>query len=142
MSWLQQVRESVEARFAPKSLGARGEQAAARFLKQQGYLIVGRSARDRIGEIDLVAVDDKTVVFVEVKTRTSHDRGHPAEAVDANKQRQLTRVALSYLRRHDLLEHRARFDVVAITWPAEKKKPTIEHIVNAFEAVGVGQMFS
>jgi putative endonuclease len=111
-------------------------------LNRQGYLIVGRGVRDRIGEIDLVAVDGKTIVFVEVKTRVSHDRGHPAEAVDRGKQRQLTRVALSYLRRHDLLEYSGRFDVVAVTWPADQKQPTIEHIKNAFEAVGSGQMFS
>ena len=142
MSWLQQLRDRAQSWSAPKSLGARGERVAARFLKRQGYIIVGHGQRDRIGEIDLVAVDDKVIVFVEVKTRTSHDRGHPAEAVDRNKQRQLTRVALSYLRRHDLLEYRARFDVVAITWPSEQKQPTIEHIKNAFEAIGSGQMFS
>ncbi|MBC8351524.1 MAG: YraN family protein [Planctomycetes bacterium] len=142
MSWLQQFRNRVQNWSAPPPLGVRGERAAARFLKRQGYIIVVHSERDRIGEIDLVAIDGKTIVFVEVKTRTSHDRGHPAEAVDQEKQRRLTRVALSYLRRHDLLEYSARFDVVAITWPANQKQPTIEHIKNAFEAVGSGQMFS
>lgn len=142
MSWLQQFRDCVRNWSAPAPLGVRGEQAAARFLKRRGYIIVARGERDRIGEIDLVAVDGKTIVFVEVKTRASHERGHPAEAVDREKQRQLTRVALSYLRRHDLLEYSARFDVVAITWPADRKRPTIEHIENAFEAVDTGQMFS
>ena len=142
MSWLQQLRDHVRSWSAPEPLGVRGEKAAARFLKRQGYIIVGRGERDRIGEIDLVAVDGKTIVFVEVKTRTSGDLGHPAEAVDRNKQRQLTRVALSYLRRHDLLEYRARFDVIAIIWPSDQTQPTIEHIKNAFEAVGSGQMFS
>ncbi len=142
MAWLQQLRDRVKKWSAPRSLGVRGEQAAAQFLKRQRYKIVGRSERDRIGEIDIVAVDGKTIVFVEVKTRTSHDRGHPAEAVDQEKQRRLTRVALSYLRRYDLLEYPARFDVVAITWPDGQRKPTIEHFQNAFEAVGVGQMFS
>ncbi|MDA1049808.1 MAG: YraN family protein [Planctomycetota bacterium] len=142
MSWLQQFRDRVRGWSAPKPLGVRGEKAAARFLKRQGYIIVAQGERDRIGEIDLVVVDGKTIVFVEVKTRTSHDRGHPAEAVDQDKQRRLTRVALSYLRRHDLLECSARFDVIAITWPSNQKQPTIEHIKNAFEAVGSGQMFS
>ncbi|MEO8495327.1 MAG: YraN family protein [Planctomycetota bacterium] len=142
MSWLQQLRDRVQSWSAPQPLGARGERAAVRFLKRHGYVIVGRGVRDRIGEIDIVAVDGKTIVFVEVKTRVSDDRGHPAEAVDQDKQRQLTRVALSYLRRHDLLEHSARFDVVAVTWPADQKRPTIEHFKNAFEAVGSGQMFS
>ena len=121
MSWLQQLRDHVQSWSAPEPLGLRGEKAAARYLKRQGYIIVGRGERDRIGEIDLVAVDGKTIVFVEVKTRTSRDRGHPAEAVDRDKQRQLTRVALSYLRRHDLLEYRARFDVIAIIWPPDQR---------------------
>lgn len=142
MSWLQQLRGYVQSWSAPQPLGVRGERAAARYLKRQGYIIVGRGVRDRIGEIDLVAVDGKTLVFVEVKTRASHEQGHPAEAVDKDKQRQLTRVALGYLRRHDLLEYRARFDVVAITWPPGQKKPDIQHIQNAFEAAGSGQMFS
>ncbi|MCA9124013.1 MAG: YraN family protein [Planctomycetaceae bacterium] len=142
MSWLQKIRKVMQSWAAPVPLGLRGERAAARFLKRQGYIIVAQGERDRIGEIDLVAVDGKTVVFIEVKTRTSHDRGHPAEAVDAEKQRRLTRVALSYLRRHDLLEYNARFDVVAITWPTDQQRPTIEHFKNAFEAVGRGQMFS
>ncbi|HRX80362.1 MAG TPA: YraN family protein [Pirellulaceae bacterium] len=142
MSWLQQFRDRITSWSTPESLGVRGERAAARFLKRQGYIIVAHGERDRIGEIDLVAIDGKTIVFVEVKTRASHDRGHPAEAVDQDKQRRLTRVALSYLRRHDLLEYSARFDVVAITWPPDQKQPTIEHFKNAFEAVGTGQMFN
>jgi len=111
-------------------------------LRKLGYIIVARGHRDRIGEIDLVAVDGRTVVFVEVKTRTSQDAGHPAEAVDENKQRKLTKLALAYLKRHDLLECSARFDVVAITWPDAKSRPTIEHFKNAFEPIGVQGMFS
>ena len=134
-------------RRAPRTLGQRGETAAARHLKRLRYKIVARGTRDGLGEIDIVAVDMRdprgpTIVFVEVKTRKSLATGHPAEAVDEDKQRRLTRAALSYLRRHGLFEYPARFDVIAITWPAETKKPTIEHIKNAFEAVGEGQMFS
>jgi putative endonuclease len=90
----------------------------------------------------LVAVTDRTVVFVEVKTRRSHDRGHPADAVDAEKQRRLTRLALTYLKQHELLENPARFDVVSVTWPEDDQRPQIEHFENAFEAVGQWQMFS
>jgi len=115
---------------------------AARFLKRRGHIIIERSHRGRLGEIDLVTVHKKTVVFVEVKTRRSHDAGHPAEAVTPDKQRRLTRLALAYLKRHDLLETPSRFDVVAITWPASARRPTIEHYENAFEAVGTGQMYS
>lgn len=143
-SWFANLR-SWFAR--PKTLGERGENTAARFLRRRGYKIVARSARinprrRNSGEIDIVAVDGQQIVFVEVKTRSSHAKGHPAEAVDQEKQRRLTQSALSFLKRNDLLENSSRFDVVAITWPANVRRPTIEHFQNAFEAVGQGQMFS
>ncbi len=128
--------------FPPKTLGRRGEDAAARFLKRQGCKILARSRRLAPGELDLVALDGRTIVFVEVKTRTSADVGHPAEAVDAVKQRKLTRLAVTFLKRHGLLEFPARFDVVAITWPGGRGRPVIEHFKNAFEAVGQGELYS
>jgi len=126
----------------PQPLGKRGEAAAARFLKRLGYHVVARSERDMLGELDLIAIDQRTIVFVEVKTRKSHQAGHPAEAVGDAKQRRLTRLALGYLKRHDLLEQRARFDVVAITWPNPQEPPVIEHYRNAFTPVGRHQMFA
>jgi putative endonuclease len=117
----------------PRTLGERGELAAVKFLRKRGYVIIAHSLRGPFGELDIIAVDGKTVVFVEVKTRRSHDAGHPAEAVDARKQAQLTRLALAYLKRRGLTNHAARFDVVAITWPKDAK-PQVEHYVNAFEA--------
>jgi putative endonuclease len=140
--WLEYLRSLLPSRSAPPTLGQRGESAAARFLRKQGYTIVSRSDRGRLGEIDIVAVDERTVVFVEVKTRRSHEAGHPADAVHDEKQRRLTRLALAFLKRHDLLECRARFDVVAVTWPDDKGKPLIEHFRDAFEATGHGPMFS
>jgi putative endonuclease len=115
-------------------LGKAGEREAARYLKRRGFLIVAQGDRARLGEIDIVAVERRTIVFVEVKTRSSHDAGHPADAIDRTKQRRLTRAARGYLKRHDLEENPARFDVVAITWPDVKKRPVIEHFRNAFEA--------
>jgi putative endonuclease len=128
--------------FPVKTLGRRGEDAAARFLKRLGYKILARGSRLASGELDLVALDGRTIVFVEVKTRTSADVGHPAEAVDANKQRRLTRLAVTFLKRHQLLEFPARFDVVAITWPPGRGRPMIEHFKNAFDAVGQWELFS
>jgi putative endonuclease len=141
MRWLTPLHERLHALLAPKPLGRRGEDAAARYLRRLGYVIVARGHRDNIGEIDLVAVDGRTVVFVEVKTRTTHDAGHPADAVDEAKQRRLTRLALSYLKRHDLLGCRARFDVVAVTWP-ERGRPSIEHFKDAFSAAGMDGMYA
>ncbi len=132
--WLQTL-------FAKRPLGERGERAAARYLKRRGYRILARGNRLVPGELDLVALDRDTVVFVEVKTRRSADAGHPAEAVTPAKQRQLTRLAVTFLKRHGLLERRARFDVIAVTWP-EGQRPTIEHFPNAFEAVGRDEFYS
>ncbi len=131
----------------PSSLGQRGEKAAARYLKRQGYTIIARSQRERIGEVDIVAVDNhqdgnRTLVFVEVKTRESSIAGAPTDAVDDDKQRRLTRLALGYLKRNDLLEHPSRFDVISILWPQDAKQPEIQHIKNAFPAFGAGQMHS
>jgi putative endonuclease len=141
MRWFTPFHGQLTALLKPKPLGCRGEDAAVRYLKKLGYIIVARGHRDNIGELDLVAVDGRTVVFVEVKTRTSHDAGHPADAVDEGKQRRLTRLALSYMKRHDLWECQHRFDVVAVTWP-DRGKPIIEHYKNAFEATGFDGLFS
>ena len=131
-------------RLVPQTpLGRRGEAAAARFLRRRGYKIIARSDHSQPGELDLVAVDrDRTIVFVEVKTRKSQETGHPAEAVDLDKQARLSRLAVTYLKRHGLLEYPARFDVVAITWPDGRRRPRIEHFKNAFEAVGRDDLYS
>lgn len=115
-------------------LGDRGERVAAKFLKRKGYRILARQSRSRIGEIDLIAQDGEVIVFVEVKTRSSANAGHPAEAITFTKRKQLTRAALAWLKRRRLFEHHSRFDVIAITW--EDREPVIEHFQNAFEAVG------
>jgi len=120
--------------FPPRSLGQRGELLAARYLRRKGYIIIAHSHRDYFGEVDLIAADGRTVVFVEVKTRTTQDAGHPADAVDLDKQRRLTRAAKAYRKQHDLHEVSMRFDVIAITWPADGRQPVIEHFLNAFEA--------
>jgi putative endonuclease len=128
--------------FRKKSLGQRGEDAAARYLKRHGLRIIERGHDSPLGEIDIIAIDDRTVVFVEVKTRTSGDAGHPTEAIDATKQHRMTQAALAYLKSKRLLQNPARFDVVAVTWPADARTPAIEHYKNAFEPVGSGQFFS
>ena len=129
-------------RGPPQPLGLRGENAAARFLRRKRYKIVARQDRVKLGEIDLVAVEGETVVFVEVKTRTDWHTGHPTEAITPEKQRRITGAALAFLRSHDLLEYAARFDVIAVTWPKDATSPKIEHYEDAFEPTGNWQMFS
>ena len=118
-----------------KLLGNRGENAACRFLRRQGYKILLRNCRSQWGEIDIIARDGDWIVFVEVKTRSSQAAGHPSEAVTRRKQIQLTKLALVWLKQRRLLDHRARFDVIAILWPEATVEPQIEHYVNAFPAV-------
>ncbi|MGY8767996.1 MAG: YraN family protein [Pirellulales bacterium] len=141
-SFYQWMQQSLDTWRKPKTLGQKGETAAARFLKRLGYTILVRSVRSILGELDIVAVDGETIVFVEVKTRASDSAGLPAEAVDQAKQQKLTRLALAYLKRNDLMEYSARFDVIGILWPDASKKPEITHYINAFEATGQFQMHS
>jgi putative endonuclease len=147
-TWWSRLRIRI-AKWYPKrrrtsSLGDRGERLAARHLRRQGMTLVGRKVRLLGGELDLIAVDGRTIVFVEVKTRQSDYAGHPLEAITDDKRRRLTRVALAYLKRHDLLEYSARFDVIALIWPQDAgpgSRPEIVHIRNAFEPVDRMQMF-
>jgi putative endonuclease len=140
---LRRILADWRKRFFPeKPLGERGEGAAARYLRRRGYKILARASRLKPGELDLVALDRKTVVFVEVKTRRSQEAGRAAEAVDPAKQRRLTRLAVTFLKRYGLLESPARFDVIAVTWPEGRRRPTIEHFQDAFEAVGRQEFYS
>ena len=123
-------------------LGDRGERAAVRYLKKQRFRILAKQYRNSYGEVDIIAQDGKTTVFVEVKTRTSTNEGQPFDAVDLRKQEKLTRIALAWLKQHGRLEQSSRFDVVSILWPDEKGEPQIQHFRNAFEATGRGQFFS
>ena len=115
-------------------LGAEGERAAEKFLRRQRYTIVARNYRCSSGEVDLVALDRSTVVFVEVKTRRQAGFGSPLEAVDPRKQRQIQRAAQHYLTENRLHDRDARFDVVGVWW--ENGEVRCELVKNAFEARG------
>src|SRR5438270_9977454 len=103
--------------------GSRSERAAGRFLRRLGYRILARNYTCPQGELDLVALDGCCVVFVEVRSTETADPVRPAASVDAAKQRRLTDLALHFLQRHRLLDRPARFDVLAVSWPAGWGKP-------------------
>ncbi len=113
-------------------LGDRGERIAARHLRSLGYRIIRRNYRCPMGEIDLIALDGDTVVFVEVKTRSGRGFGEPEEAVGPRKQRKLRDVAVSYIKSTRGPMPAVRFDVVSIVtrgwWRSE-----VQHIKDAFE---------
>ncbi len=113
------------------SLGKKGEDLAIAQLRALKYKILERNFKCALGEIDIIAREKDTLVFIEVKTRRTRDFGGPAAAVNARKQRQLSRVALTYLNMKKLPQIPARFDVVAVELipPA----PRIEVLRDAFE---------
>lgn len=138
-SWLAQLWQRPALR---DSLGNRGEIVAARFLERLGYRIIERQLRNKFGELDLVAIHDDVVVFVEVKTRSTLAAGHPTEAITPAKQRKITRSALAYLKQRRWLERRVRFDVIAVVWSENEALPETQHYVGAFESGDTGQMYS
>jgi putative endonuclease len=134
--------ESPKLPWWRRWFGNRSERAAARFLKRLGYRILERNLRSSLGELDLVALDDNCIVFVEVRSTEREEAQRPAASVGYEKQRRLTQLALSYLQRQRLLGQAARFDVLAISWPANCREPLIQHHKSAFEPVGRFQLFS
>ena len=126
-SGLLVMRPMTDARAA---LGKMGEDLACRELERRGYAILARRYRRRGGELDIVARDGPTVVFVEVKTRDGDRFGEGAEAVTAAKRRKIVQVATDYVMRHRLADCPLRFDVVAIR--LDEGRPAIELYQNAF----------
>jgi putative endonuclease len=107
------------------------EDIAAEFLQRQGLELLVTNYRYRTGEIDLIMIDDQTLVFVEVKQRRDSQFGRPEESVGMAKQAKLRRTAASYLQRHDRSQSwPCRFDVVAIT--GSPHAPVCRWIQNAF----------
>ena len=115
-------------------LGRRGEDLAACYLEKLGYRIIARRERVLRGDLDLIALDDRTVVFVEVRTRTDVKHGHPAETIDRHKQRRISTLANAYIRRHRLEDCRVRIDVVTVVLEGPGGQPEIEHFQDAFES--------
>src|SRR5215472_18268878 len=118
---------------ARQALGKRGEDLACRELERRGYAIVARRFRVRSGELDIVARDGATLVFVEVKARAGRLFGEAAEAVTPLKQLRMARLAGEYLVRHGSPDCPCRFDVVAIHFDdGDSGAPNIQVIQNAF----------
>ena len=115
-----------------RATGIKGEEEAARFLARCGYAILDKNVRTRAGEIDLVAKEGKTLVFVEVKTRKDLAGDPPQAAVNTRKQNRLGKLALGYLKLRRLREVPCRFDVVAVIVNDEGGVKAIRHIPNAF----------
>ena len=114
-------------------LGKIGENVAVDFLETQGYKILQRNFRNKLGEVDIIAKDRDTICFIEVKTRTTDAFGSPLESVTVAKQRKIIYLAMSYLKSQERDEANVRFDVVSVILKDEED-PLVEIIKNAFEA--------
>jgi putative endonuclease len=112
-------------------LGQKGEDIALRFLKKKRYKIAATRYRQYRGEIDIIAYDKKTLVFVEVKTRSDISFGSPEESVNSSKQNQIKKIAQGYLSIHNQEDMECRFDVISIQYNSNKEY-TIHHIKTAF----------
>jgi len=113
-------------------LGKSGENTVANYLKNNGYTILIRNYRCKMGEIDIIAQKDLELVFIEVKTRSGLRYGSPAEAVNIRKQRQISRTAQWYLAQQNLFDVAARFDVISLLSDGTHDD-RIDHIHNAFD---------
>lgn len=110
--------------------GKRGEDIAVAFLKKKGFTILDRNFRIRGGEIDIVAQDKKTLVFIEVKTRSSSEFGSPFEAITPWKLRALIRTAQFYKAKHPQLPDLMRIDAVGVMVDYQQGTTKVEHIEN------------
>ena len=122
---------SSRARSASGSLGAEAERLTARFLRKQGYRIIRRNYRTRLGELDIVARDGEEVVFVEVRSRTRGTWEMPERSVTAAKQRRNCRAAMAFCTRNSLQPRPMRLDVVAVILEPGAE-PEFRHYKDAF----------
>jgi putative endonuclease len=126
--------QSKKDRTHNRAMGEQGEDLAVKYLLEQGYHILERNYHNAFGEIDIIAFEQQTLCFIEVKTRYSDAYGAPLEAVSKKKQRQIGKMALMYLRDVDFPWSDARFDVIGILLN-ESPGQQIHLIKNAFEFV-------
>lgn len=113
------------------NLGKRGEDVALKKIKELGYKIVARNYRCSLGEVDVVAKDGKCLVFLEIKSRKGRSTGQAKQAVDERKQRQLSKVALTYMKLNGCPDVKARFDVIGVGFFDDHVE--VEVIKDAFE---------
>jgi putative endonuclease len=119
-----------------QALGRLGESLAANYLRRKGYKIIGRNYKSKIGELDLIAAKDKSLVFVEVKTRTGNTVAEPFEAVDWKKRKKLLKLADGYLafggiKNLNSVFEETRIDVISILMSKDGHIRSLEHIKDA-----------
>ncbi|MFZ5633877.1 MAG: YraN family protein [Bacillota bacterium] len=114
------------------ALGRAGEDAAVHYLRKKGLRIVQRNFRCRLGELDIIARDGSSLVFIEVRTVAGSAFGTAQESVDRKKRIKLRQVAMYYIQSGNVGNLPMRFDVIAVTIDRDSKVLKLDHIVNAF----------
>jgi putative endonuclease len=122
--------------------GHRAERFTAKYLRRQGCRILGRNVDDRLGEIDLLALEGQTILVVEVRSSEAKTFDELAATVNPEKQRRLTAATLRFVQRRKLRNVGVRFDVIALRWPAGAREPEVRHYRHAFQSVGKSQFHS
>ena len=125
------MEEKIEQKPSPHELGERGERLALEFLKKRKFVIIETGYFFFRGEIDIIAQEGETLVFVEVKSRWSHKSGFPEEAITPQKESQLRKIAEAYCALNDIQDTECRFDVIAIMFDGSGGH-SLSHIKNAF----------
>lgn len=115
-----------------RKLGQAGEEAAAQYLQQKGYLILKRNWRSRLGELDIIACKGQELVIVEVRTTSQKHYGFGFQSVDRHKQQKIRRLALQYIQLHGQAYQAFRFDVISVFWQRATNSFQLKHIKYAF----------
>ena len=115
-----------------KNLGQWGEQAALHYLEGQGFKVLATNVRNKIGEIDIVAKEGDAFCFIEVRTKSTDQVGHPFESITQSKKRKIYKAALWYIQENGLYDEPIRFDVVAVIPDMDGGQPSIELLRDAF----------
>lgn len=110
-------------------IGRSGEVMAKEYLISKGYIVLEMNYRNKIGEIDIIAMDNEILVFIEVKTRTSYSYGYAFEAVDFRKQRKIINTSMVYIKYKNLIDVQLRYDIIEVYLTKIIK---INHLDNAF----------
>lgn len=132
LKFLQRLSGQYPKTTEPRhELGRRGENAAVRLLRAKGYRIIAINYDSPAGEIDLIATQGATIVFVEVKSRTDAAGKDADHTVTSTQRERIVHAAQYFLRRADSHNRPARFDVITVYFP-QAGKPVVEHFKNAF----------
>ena len=129
----KQLRQSRYIERSQQLFRGLGEDVAARYLVSRGYEIIARNWTCQAGEADIIARDDDILVFAEVKTRSSTEKGFPSEAVDSKKRGKYLKIAELFTSRYDAEDLQVRFDVMSLV-VTDNAHATIRHYINAFGA--------